>query len=74
MGAEGTEHPQLSSEKQLVSVERGTESGTPADGSALAGLSVDPGLARLIVLWPQLPESTRKGIFALIEPAGKGGR
>ena len=58
-------------EKQAISENGCTESGTPGDDSASLR-PVDRDLARLILAWPALAPAVRLSILALIGSTDKG--
>jgi hypothetical protein len=63
-------------EKQQIQAERGTESGTPGDGSASNRQAADvhagpvpPDLADVVKAWPDLPTTIKAGILAMVKVA-----
>jgi len=74
MGDTGLEQPSKTPTKPHVCDRRGTESGTPDARPASDTPPADPGLARLITAWPDLPPTIRAAIAAMVATAGgKGG-
>jgi len=77
--ATGLEHPSETAEKQGISAERGTESGTlggdsasnrqPAQAQAAA---FPPDLADVAKAWLDLPAAVKAGILAMVKAAVKG--
>lgn len=69
MASIGAEHFENSGEKQHVSEQRGTESGTlPADFTPNRP-AMDADLADVIAAWPTLPATIRAGILAMVKGA-----
>jgi hypothetical protein len=61
----GTELPAFSSGNTGVAVQGGAKSGALSGDSALN----DPDLLAVVNAWPTLPETTRRGILALVRTA-----
>ena len=59
----GLEQPQDSPEKTTVSEQGGAESGAQAAPTSVS----DPDLAAVVKAWPELPESVRAGIAAMVK-------
>jgi hypothetical protein len=61
----GLEHAQETLEKQGFGGPGGAESGALSDDSG----SIDPELARVVAVWPTLPEGVRRAVLALVQQA-----
>ena len=69
MGDEGIEQPPLATPKTPISQnlpEKRTESGTPKDQKT----PLDPDLALIQNLWPNLPEDIKAALLALVQAHG----
>ena len=66
MGATGFEHPAENSGKTRVLAHSGAESGALSVRDGVGLSSDDPDLRAVVEAWPNLPDTVKAGILAMI--------
>ena len=67
MGRVGSEHPSLTPSRTSISTAGGAESDARDAPKPIHGL----GLAKIVEVWPELPEHIKAAIKALVDTAAK---